>query len=372
VHTLLARQIRNCFGEIAPSDPQYAAFIAVIDAAYQAADADRALLEHSIELASAELLERNAQLERDIESIKRLELELFQAEKLRAVGQLAAGIAHEINTPIQYVGDSVSFLKGAFTDITEFNARALALCSKLEDGEATRDSFKVLRSAAEELDLDYLRDETPTAFERTLDGIRRVAQIVAAMKELGRIDQSEKVSTDLARCIENALTVVRNQLKYVADVQVALEPVPPVSCHPAELSQVLLNLLVNAAHAIEERCQKENLRGCVRVVLHQQGPDLVISVSDNGCGIPDALKGRIFEPFFTTKAVGKGTGQGLAISRTIMEKQGGSLSFESKVNEGTTFFVKLPLGAKPPDVSELTGRDEGSHASSDGPSSLQK
>ncbi len=345
MHTLLARQIRNCFGESAPSDPKYGAFIAVIDAAYQAADADRALLEHSIELASAELLERNVQLERDIESIKRLELELFQAEKLRAVGQLAAGIAHEINTPIQYVGDSLSFLKDAFADITEFHTRALGICSKFEDDEVVSESLKVLRRAAEELDIDYLRDETPKAFDRTLDGIRRVAQIVAAMKELGRVDQSEKVSTDLARCIENALTIVQNQLKYVADVQVELEPVPPVPCHPAELSQVLLNLLVNAAHAIGERYQAENLRGCVRVVLQQQGPDVVIIVSDNGCGIPDALKVRIFEPFFTTKAVGKGTGQGLPISRMIMEKQGGSLTFESKVNEGTTFFVRLPLDA---------------------------
>lgn len=343
MHKLLERQIRKCYEGAPPGDPRFVDFMAAVDAAYCQSDSDRTLLERSIDLASAELFERNAQLERDLEAIKRLELGLFQAEKLRAVGQLAAGIAHEINTPIQYVGDSVHFLKSAFSDFAQLGERVREICEALERGDTTTELLVALQSAAADVELDYLLCELPKAFEQTLDGIRRVAHIVAAMKEFGRVDQPDKVLTDLGRCLSNTLTVAHNELKYSADVEVTLEPVPAVLCHPGELSQVLLNLLVNAAHAIDDRFHQDGQRGRVHISMQQQANEVVISIADNGCGIPEALKVRIFEPFFTTKPVGKGSGQGLAISRSMMEKQGGSLSFESRENEGTTFFVRIPL-----------------------------
>lgn len=347
MHKLLERQVRKCYGAAPPGDARFVNLMAAIDAAYCESDSDRALLERSIELASAELFDRNAQLERDLEAIKRLELGLFQAEKLRAVGQLAAGIAHEINTPIQYVGDSVHFLKSAFSDLTQLGERVREICQALEGGNVTTELLVALQSAAADMELDYLLCELPKAFEQTLDGIKRVTNIVAAMKEFGRVDQPHKVLTDLARCVNNTLTVAHNELKYLADVEVTLEPVPAVLCHPGELSQVLLNLLVNAAHAIDGRFHQDGHKGRVRVSMQQQAKEVVISIADNGCGIPEALKLRIFEPFFTTKPVGKGSGQGLAISRSMMEKQGGSLSFESRENEGTTFFVRIPLETHP-------------------------
>jgi two-component system, NtrC family, sensor kinase len=343
VHKLLERQVRRYYGAAPPRDPLFVNFVGAVDAAYCESDSDRALLERSIDLASAELFDRNTQLESDLEAIKRLELGLFQAEKLRAVGQLAAGIAHEINTPIQYVGDSVHFLKTAFSDFTQLGERVREICQALERGETTAELLVALQGAAADVDLDYLLCELPKAFEQTLDGIRRVANIVAAMKEFGRVDQADKVLTDLGRCLNNTLTVAHNELKYLADVELTLEPVPAVLCHPGELSQVLLNLLVNAAHAIDDRFHQDGQRGRVRVGMQQQANEVVISIADNGCGIPESLKVRIFEPFFTTKPVGKGSGQGLAISRSMIEKQGGSLSFESRENEGTTFFVRIPL-----------------------------
>ncbi|HEY5961512.1 MAG TPA: ATP-binding protein [Polyangiaceae bacterium] len=347
MHKLLERQVRKHFGNALPDDQKLSSFLSVVDAAYQAGDSDRALLERSIELASSELFERNAQLERDLEAIKRLELELFQAEKLRAVGQLAAGIAHELNTPIQYVGDSVHFLKGAFVDLSKLGESVRMLFEGLAKGVAVGELLDALQVSASDVDLEYLLGELPKAFEHTIEGIRRVAQIVAAMKDFGRVDHGDKVLTDLARCIESTLTVAHNELKYVADVEVDLAPVPPVFCRAGELNQVLLNLLVNAAHAIADRFREQAQRGSIRIRTWQESESVVLSVSDNGCGIPEALKTRVFEPFFTTKPVGKGTGQGLAIARSIIEKQGGTLSFESQVEEGTTFYVRLQLDGLP-------------------------
>lgn len=343
MHKLLERQVRKCFGDMPPDDRAFSTFLSAVDAAYRESDGDRALLERSIDLASAELLDRNLRLERDLEAIKRLEMGLFQAEKLRAVGQLAAGIAHEINTPIQYVGDNVHFLKGAFEDLTKLGNIVRELCEALGKGQATTELLAVLSDAAADLDLECLLQELPKAFAQTTEGIRRVAKIVVAMKEFGRVDQSDKVPTDVARCIENTLTVAHNELKHVADVEVELNPVPLVMCHPGELGQVILNLLVNAADAIDARFNEQQKRGSLRVRLQQNANEVLISISDDGCGIPESQRHRIFEPFFTTKPVGKGTGQGLAISQSIMGKQGGSLSFESQVNHGTTFYVHLPL-----------------------------
>ena len=338
MHKLLERQLRKCFGEGRPG-PELSTFVAAVDAAYVENDADRALLERSIELASAELLERNARLEHDLAAIRRLELELRQAEKLRAVGQLAAGVAHEINTPIQYVGDSIYFMRDAYGDL-------LRLTRELCEASATRNepgaALERLATTAAELDIDYLLAEIPLALERASDGIQRVAGIVSAMKDFGRPDVRDKTQGDVNRCIENTLLVAQNELKYSADVEVSLGKLPLVPCFPGELSQVLLILLVNAAHAVAARVG-ESGRGRVRVESRVDERDVVITVTDNGCGIAPEVQERIFEPFFTTKPVGVGTGQGLAIARAIVvEKHGGTLSFESTPGVGTCFRVSLP------------------------------
>jgi len=340
VHKLLERQLRKHIGSGPLDAAHFEALLFAIDAAYTAQDTDRALLERSIELASGELQERNARLESDIEAIKRLELELRQADKLKAVGQLASGIAHEINTPIQYVGDSVTFMKEAFGGLLHLAKALRERSAECADPSAT---LAELVQIADDIEVEYLLAEVPLALEQTSDGVRRVAGIVSAMKDFGRKDGREKTLVDVSRCIQSTLIVAQNELKYVADVDVMLGELPPIFGYPGELNQVILNLLVNASHAVAQRFAGTAERGLIRVRSETRAGFVVISVADNGCGIPLEHQPRIFEPFFTTKAVGSGTGQGLAITRSIVvEKHGGTLSFESRPGEGTTFCVSLP------------------------------
>ncbi|HEY0462629.1 MAG TPA: ATP-binding protein [Polyangiaceae bacterium] len=342
MHKLLERQLRKYLGDATPAGPKFEAFLRAVDEAYTESDSGQALLERSIELTSSELLERNTRLERDLASIKRLELELRQAEKLRAVGQLAAGVAHEINTPIQYVGDSVHFMKGACQDLLTLGQ---VLHQVVSDAVDPTQALEQLRLTVEEIDLEYLLQELPKALEQTSDGVRRVAGIVSALKDFGRPDSRDKTLADVNRCLETTLLIAQNELKYVAKVELELGILPLVPCYPGELNQVLLNLLVNAAHAVAARFRGSEQLGLIRAVTALRSECVVVTVSDNGIGILPEHQGRIFEPFFTTKSVGAGTGQGLAIARSIIvEKHGGSLGFESVPGEGTSFSISLPLG----------------------------
>jgi signal transduction histidine kinase len=347
VHKLLEQQLRRCFGGDASEDPRVRELVSAVDAAYRERDAERALLERKMALASDELIQRNLQLEHDLEAIKRLEMELRQAEKLRAVGQLASGIAHEINTPIQYLGDSLRFLSDSFRDLRELGERGRDLCRAVESGDGALGPLEEVRACAKRIDLDYLLEELPRAFEQTEEGVRRVASIVLAMKEFGRPDTREKTPVALKRCIENALVVAHNELKYAADLELDLADVPQVLGYPGELTQVFLNLLINAAHAIVDR-HGSGGRGKIRVSALPDGEHVNVNICDDGAGIPAEIRARIFEPFFTTKALGRGTGQGLAIARSIVvDKHGGALAFESVVGEGTTFTIRLPVDGPP-------------------------
>lgn len=276
--------------------------------------------------------ERTAELEGEMARRAHVELELRQAQKLEAVGQLASGIAHEINTPIQYVGDSIYFLREAFGDLM-----------RLVDGYRAASPRDVTElPACEDIDLDFLRSEVPEAFERTADGTRQVAGIVQAMKTFAHASL-EKVPVDLNAAIENTLTVARNEYKYVADLKLELGALPDVTCNAGGIRQVLLNLIVNAAHAIADTCSGSEKRGTISIRTELREQQVVIAIADTGVGIPEAIRQRIFDPFFTTKEPGRGSGQGLAVSLSIVTQHGGKLWFETALGVGTTFFVQLPL-----------------------------
>jgi len=237
----------------------------------------------------------------------RMESELRLAQKLEAVGQLASGIAHEINTPIQFVGDSVYFLQTAFEDLQQLLGQYRNAVGKFADSPIHDQITTELTEAEEEADMDYLQEEVPAAFTRTFEGIERVTNIVRAMKEFGHLDQREKTPVDLNKAIQNTLTVARNEYKYVAEVDTDLGELPLVECLASDINQVFLNLIVNAAHAIADVADERGGRGKITIATCQQGDDVVIEIGDNGCGIPQEIADRIFDPFFTTKEVGKGT-----------------------------------------------------------------
>jgi len=343
MHPLLLRQLRKAFAQ-QPASTEFAAFLRAVDDAYLAADHDRKQLEHSLHLASDELFERNCRLESELEERKRLELELRVAEKLRAVGQLAAGIAHEINTPMQFIGDSVQFLEQAMADLEPL---FLACDAARVTGDAAGKLPMTVEEMMQAVDLAYLRSEIPRALQRCVLGTLRVTKIVHALKDLAHPDSSTQEMADINRAIENTLIVAAGEIKYVANVQLELHCDQPVRCHIGEIQQVLLNLMVNAGHAIAERVGKSGQMGCIKVSSCIQAEDIVVSIADDGAGIPVEVRDRIFDPFFTTKPIGKGTGQGLPIARSlVVERHGGQLLFESTLGKGTTFTMRLPLNGR--------------------------
>ncbi len=273
----------------------------------------------------------------DVTEQRRVEEELQQATRLEAVGRLAAGIAHEINTPIQYIGDNTTFLRDAFAGVLAFVRGA-----RPRDGAAPA-SPQELERIADEADLDYVMERAPGTLQRTLDGVERVATIVRAMKEFARQDDREMVPTDLNRALTVTLEVARNEYKYVADVKTEFGPLPLVTCHPGEMNQVFLNLIVNAGHAVADATRESRGRGEIRITTSTEGGDVIVAVSDTGTGIPEEIRSRIFDPFFTTKEVGRGSGQGLALARGVVAKHGGQIGFTTAVGQGTTFRVRFPV-----------------------------
>ena len=283
----------------------------------------------------------------DITSQKLLESELHQAQKLESVGRLAAGVAHEINTPVQFVNDNCYFLRDAVSQMGEvlrtYQEVFLATSTGQLDAAHARERIEAAERSA---DLSFLIENMPTAVERSLEGLERVATIVRSMKEFSHPNQVSMSPADLNAAIRSTLIVARNEYKYVADSDTQLGDIPQVICNAGEFNQTFLNILVNAAHAIGDRVQGTESRGLITITTRQDADTVVISVQDTGGGIPQAIQGNIFDPFFTTKEVGKGTGQGLAIARSvIVDKHHGSLTFDSVPGVGTTFHIRLPLDA---------------------------
>ena len=284
-----------------------------------------------------------ARLNKEMQERERIAIELRLAQKLESVGRLAAGIAHEINTPIQYVGDSVSFLQSAQAEIDCLLMAYRTAFDAVAAGESAA-GLEGVEKARKSVDLEFLSTEIPKAFERTLEGVQRVADIVRAMKEFAHPGQIEQSAANLNHAIETTLTVARNEYKYSAQVETHLGGLPEVVCNVGELNQVLLNLVVNAAHAIRES-GKDASTGRIGITTERADDHVVIRVSDNGCGIPEENLDKIFDPFFTTKEVGRGTGQGLAIARSIVvDKHRGHIEVQSECGVGTTFILTLPIG----------------------------
>ena len=261
------------------------------------------------------------------------------------MGGLAAGIAHEINTPIQFVGDNTRFLQDAFRDCLEMISAYEQVYRKAQEAKPALQELEQVAEICKRIDWEYLRLEIPKALEQMLDGIERVAKIVRAMKEFSHVNRSsEKTAADLNKALESTLVVGRSEFKYVADLEVDYGALPPVMCYLGDLNQVFLNLLINAAHAIGDVVKGTQERGRIVVRTRQDDDYVEISISDSGTGIPAGVREKIFDPFFTTKEVGKGTGQGLTLARAIVvEKHGGSLTFETEIGKGTTFYVRLPV-----------------------------
>jgi PAS domain S-box-containing protein len=276
----------------------------------------------------------------------RMERELRTAQKLEAVGQLAAGIAHEINTPVQFIGDSVRFLHDAFADLDGLLAEYRAGFDAAVAGGDAGALGERLEEAEDLADLEYLRERVPAALHRTLEGVERVASIVRAMKEFAH-PQTAQAPADLNRALASTLTVARNEYKYVADVETAFGDLPPVVCNLSDIGQVFLNLIINAAHAIEDAHGDGGEKGVIRVSTAVEDDTAVVAIADTGCGIPDEIRTRVFDPFFTTKELGRGSGQGLALSRAIVEKHGGSLAFLTEPGKGTAFTLRLPIAGAP-------------------------
>lgn len=280
----------------------------------------------------------------DISQRRIMEGQLRQSQKLESIGQLAAGIAHEINTPTQFIGGNIRFVRDSFEALASFIRAAQALTEGDRVPEAAE--LDTLRRAAKAADLDYLLGELPKALEESLEGVERVARIVHAMKEFSHPGTAEMVMVNLNRAVESTVTVARNEWKYVADVELRLDPaLPVVPCHPGDINQVVLNLVVNAAHAIADTDRvRKGGKGYIEISTRTDGRWVEIRVADTGVGIPEGIRQRIFDPFFTTKEVGKGTGQGLFVChKVVTEKHGGVITFESEVGVGTTFAVRLPL-----------------------------
>lgn len=338
-------------GRIAQLERALAASEATVAALMDAADARNAqglseagVVQQNFRLA--EVIERKTQesdaqrqaLERALHELTAAQTELTHSQKLSAIGQLAAGVAHEINTPIQYVGDNLTFLQKVFDQLLPVLQAAAALET---GGDEARSR---LSAALSKVKVGRIATQVPRAIEQSLDGVGRVGKIVGAMKDFSHPSGGEMAEVDLRKTIESTVTIARNEWKYVAELELDIPAdLPPVVCLRDELNQVILNLVVNAAHAIATVVGDSSEHGRIRISATVVDSWCEIRVSDTGTGIPPELQSRIFEPFFTTKPVGKGTGQGLAIAyAVVVEKHHGSLTLESEVGRGTTFIIRIP------------------------------
>jgi two-component system NtrC family sensor kinase len=295
---------------------------------------------------TAELREQKEQLVGALSELKGTQAKLLQAQKLEAIGQLAAGIAHEINTPAQYVSDNTSFVLRAVTSVFAVLDAAMAVVDAARAGDVPPATIANVDALSRKAKLAYIQKQIPLALDQSLEGLGRIGGIVQAMKTFSHPSGAEKRAVNLKEAIETTVAVARNEWKYVAEVEIEFPPdMPAVPVLRNEFNQVVLNLLVNAAHALSDVTAGGSTgKGRITIAARCVNGVAEVRVADTGGGIPAAYRKRVFEPFFTTKAVGKGTGQGLAIAYSvIVDKHGGTISFETQEGLGTTFIIALPL-----------------------------
>ena len=286
----------------------------------------------------------------DVTEARRMVRELAQGQKLESVGRIAAGVAHEINTSVQFISDSVRFVRHALRDVPHALADYRVLAANALSGQDVVAAAKKAADTDEAADVDYFLKNAPDALDRALEGIGRVGSVVRSMTEFAHPDSRTKSDVDLNRAVRSTLNMARNEYKSVAELETDFGDIPAVHCHAGDINQVVLNLVLNAAHAIGDVVEGTSNKGRISVRTRAIGGYVEISISDTGDGIPEDVRGRIFEPFVTTKEVGRGTGQGLALSRGIVvDKLKGSLHFETETGKGTTFFIRLPV----PDASDV-------------------
>ena len=291
-------------------------------------------------------IEEHIQAERERQL---LEVQLRQSQKLEAVGQLASGIAHEINTPIQYVADNTLFVRDSFLSIQEILGSHLELLKHAKNNSLTPELAANAEQVLKKADLEFLFEQIPAAIKETLEGVDRVTRIVRAMKEFSHPGSKDKTAADLNHSIETTVSVTRNEWKYVAETKLDLDPnLPPILCFIGEFNQCILNLIVNASHAIADAVKTNpETKGLITLQTRRDGDFVEVRVTDTGTGIPESARPHIFEPFFTTKDVGKGTGQGLSIVYgCVVKRHGGTVSFETEMGRGTTFILRLPISAR--------------------------
>lgn len=302
-------------------------------------------IEQQIAEGTAALEERTRELEREMHDRQMLEAQLVQSQKLESIGQLAAGVAHEINTPAQYVSDNTRFLQEQFEGIIRVLDQYAAQMDANAPAKSWNERVEETRALLEEVDYDFIRSEIPEAISQSLEGLERITTIVKAMMDFSHPGSEIKEPVDINQAIRSTVTVCKNRWKYAADLELDLaDDLPDVPCHVAEFNQVILNLVVNAGDAIQSHLEGQDRKGLIKVSTRLAGDCVEVRVTDNGGGIPEDVQQKVFDPFFTTKEVGKGTGQGLAISRNVVvEKHGGELLCESEPGVGTTFVVRIPL-----------------------------
>ncbi len=354
MHRLLERQIRRFLGEPATLPPELAAFVAAVDEAYNSADTDRLLIERSLDLMSKELTDTNAGLRNELAERQRIDMalqkkqeeqrlligkleaahnQLLQSEKMASIGQLAAGVAHEINNPIGYVYSNLGTLEKYVQDTFGM----IDLYEQAEGAIADPEVRGRLQEARKKLDFAFLKTDLRALMDESKDGITRVKTIVQNLKDFSHADTSDEWNfADLRSGLDSTLSIVNNEIKYKADVVKQYGEIPEIECLASQLNQVFMNLLVNAAHAIKER-------GSITVRTGMEGDEVWVDIADTGDGIAPEHMQKIFDPFFTTKPIGKGTGLGLSLSYGIVEKHHGRIEVQSEVGKGTTFRVWLPV-----------------------------
>jgi signal transduction histidine kinase/AmiR/NasT family two-component response regulator len=303
-------------------------------------------LEQKVKDRTGELVKSNINLQQEIKERKMLESQLVQAQKLESIGQLAAGIAHEINTPIQYVGDNLLFISDSFRDIKIILDKYSELLKAWENDKVNKQLIGKVQEAVDDSEIRYLFKEIPKAIQESLEGVEGVSEIVKAMKEFSHPDEKEMISVDINHAIRSTIAVARNEWKYVANVETCYdENLPPVECLPGDFNQAILNIIINAAHSIEDVVGDGSKgKGIISISTSMDGGSVEVRIKDTGNGIPEEVRQKIYDPFYTTKEVGKGTGQGLAIAHSaVVGKHKGTITFDTEIGKGTTFIIRLPI-----------------------------